>query len=110
MGDRIFGIQIREDKPFVFDFSNKPEVLFASPAKDCRIRLNEELTVKAVLIDPKLDIMIRGPTDTSRKKKRERSSVDGRKYTSWEQISLDPKVIIKRANGEKVAEGVMPFG
>ena len=25
-------------------------------------------------------------------------------------LSLDPKVVITRANGEKVAEGVMPFG
>jgi hypothetical protein len=25
-------------------------------------------------------------------------------------VSLDPKVIITRANGDKVAEGVMPFG
>ena len=32
--NRIYGIKIGKDKPFVLDFSNKPEVLFASPAKD----------------------------------------------------------------------------
>lgn len=108
--EKRYGIKIREGEPFVFDFSNKPDVLFALPAKDNRIKPGEELTVKAVLIDPELDIMIRGLTDTTRKKRRERTSADGRKYSFSEQISLDPKVIIKRANGEKVVEGVMPFG
>jgi hypothetical protein len=89
---KVYEIKIREDKPYVFDFSNKPEVLFASPAKDHRVKLGDELLVKAVLIDPNLNIMIRGLDDTTRKHK------------------LDPKVVIKRANGEIVAEGVMPFG
>jgi len=53
------------------------------------------LTVKAVLIDPELDIMIRRLYDTGQKPRR---------------VSLDPKVVITRADGETVAEGVMPFG
>lgn len=92
---RIYGIKIHEDKPCVFDFSNKPEVIFTSPAKDHRIKSGQELTVKAVLIDPELDIMIRHLYDTGQKPR---------------QVSLDPKVVITRADGEKVAEGVMPFG
>ncbi len=91
----IYGIKIREDKAYVFDFSNKPEVIFAKPAKDHRVKLGQELTVKAVLIDPELDIMIRRLYDTGQKPRR---------------VSLDPKVVITRADGEKVAEGVMPFG
>jgi hypothetical protein len=31
---RTYAIKIRKDKPFVFDFSAKPLVVFASPAKD----------------------------------------------------------------------------
>ena len=91
-GDRaaVYGITIRKDKPFVPDFSNKPEVMFASPAKDQRFKLGEELVVKAVLVDPKLDMMIRGLDYMMRKQ--------------------NPQVIITRANGQKVAEGVMPFG
>jgi len=92
---RIYGIKIREDKSYVFDFSNKPDVIFATPAKDQRVKLGQELTVKAVLIDPELDIMIRRLYDTGQKPRR---------------VSLDPKVVITRADGEKVAEGVMPFG
>jgi hypothetical protein len=82
-------IHIRADKPFVLDFSGPPQVLFALPARDQRIKLGQELSVKAVLIDPALDIMFR--------------------YISQEK-QLDPKVVIKRANGAIVAEGVMPFG
>ena len=89
----VHGITIREDRPFVLDFSNKPAVLFASPARDRRVKVGEELFVKAVLIDPVLDIMIRRLNDTG---------------TGDE--SLDPKVTIARSNGEIVAEGVMPFG
>jgi len=47
------------------------------------------LQVKAVLIDPSLDIMYRRIRQGD---------------------TLNPKVTIKRADGEVVAEGVMPFG
>ncbi len=108
--DKKYGIKIREGEPYVFDFSNEPEVMFASPARDCRIKLGEELTVKAILIDSELDIMIRRLTDLSRKEKKEYTMPDGQQRTTWREISLDPKVIITRADGEKVTEGVMPFG
>ncbi len=91
----IYGIKIRADKPFAFDFSNTPEVLFAQPVKDCRVRRGEELAVKAVLIDRALDIMIRG--------------LD-RRSDAAKPVSLDPKVVIARADGTQVAEGVLPFG
>jgi hypothetical protein len=55
----VFGIQIRKDKPFVLDFSNKPDVMFASPAKDQTFKPGDEISVAAVLIDPVLDVMIR---------------------------------------------------
>ena len=108
-GDRaaVYGITIRKDKPFVLDFSNKPDVMFASPAKDQRVKLGESLEVKAVLVDPKLDMMIRNLDDTTRKQTK---GPDGQPLGYERQFSLDPQVIITRANGEKVAEGVMPFG
>ncbi|MBN1362785.1 MAG: hypothetical protein JW993_19460 [Sedimentisphaerales bacterium] len=88
-GPAVYAIKIREDAPFVLDFSGKPQVLFASPAKDCRVRAGEQLDVKAVLIDPALDIMFRAIR---------------------ERDQLNPKVTIARANGQVVADGVMPFG
>jgi hypothetical protein len=108
-GDRaaLYGITIRKDKPFVLDFSNKPDVMFASPAKDQRVKLGESIEVKAVLVDPKLDMMIRNLDDTTRKQSK---GPDGQPLGYERQLSLDPQVTITRANGEKVAEGVMPFG
>jgi hypothetical protein len=108
--DFVYGIKIREDKPYVFDLANEPNVLFASPKKDTRVRLGDSLEVKAVLIDPELGIMIRGIDDTSQKQKKEYTRADGEKISYEVNLSLDPKVVITRANGDKVAEGVMPFG
>ena len=91
----------------MLDFSNKPDVMFASPAKDQQVKLGESLEVKAVLVDPKLDMMIRNLDDTTRKQTK---GPDGQPLGYERQLSLDPQVTITRANGEKVAEGVMPFG
>ncbi len=101
MGDRpkVYGIKIRRDKPFVLDFSNKPAVVFTSPAKDQRVKVGAEIKVEAVLIDPELDIMIRRLFETG-------TDDDGKS----KKVSLDPKVVITRADGTEVANGVMPFG
>jgi hypothetical protein len=103
----VFGITIRKDCPFVLDFSNQPAVMFASPAPNQRIKLGDTVMVMAVLVDPQLDIMIRGLTDTSRKQTKD---AEGKPLGYERNLSLDPTVMITRANGEKVAEGVMPFG
>ena len=106
----IHGIQIREDKPFVWDFSTPPDVMFASPAKDQTYRPDDEISVKAVLIDPKLTVMIRRLNDTSRMEDKEIETGDGRKSTYKTQVSLDPIVTITNASGKQIAEGPMPFG
>ncbi len=82
----------------MLDFSNQPIVMFALPSRDQRFKPGDTVEVKAVLVDPKLDIMIRrldGPAENG---------------SSRRLRSLDPKVLITRADGEKVAEGIMPFG
>jgi hypothetical protein len=149
----VCGIKIRKNKPFVLDFSNKPDVIFASPAADHRVRPGDQLNVKAVLVDPKLDIMIRdikikpSYTDSTlliklsviilfvpgilwlvlpRLRRRYRFlpllSVLGAVVLVGCLIALqalgprlnyekiNPRVLITRADGEKIAEGVMPFG
>ncbi|MBN2133344.1 MAG: hypothetical protein JW741_27850 [Sedimentisphaerales bacterium] len=88
-GAPVYAIRIRADRPFVLDFSGEPQVVFASPSKDHRVQRGEQLEVKAVLIDPALDIMFRMVNKGGQ---------------------LKPTVVIKRANGEIVAEGTMPFG
>jgi len=48
--------------------------------------------------------------DTGRKQDKEFETSDGRTHTYQQNLSLDPKVIITRADGRKVAEGLLPFG
>jgi hypothetical protein len=110
--DQRYAIPIREDKPFVLDFSNKPAVLFASPATDRPFMPGETIGVKALLIDPKLDIMIIRLDDTSRRKKETIGYGQGKnvRETTYETPrSLAPLVTITNSAGKKVAEGVMPF-
>jgi len=108
----VYGMQVREDKPYVLDFSNEPMVIFDQPPKNqTSFSRGREIKFAAVLIDPKLDIMIRGLDDTSVKVDREYKDADG-KVTQTVKVdkSLDPNVVITRADGEVIAEGVMPFG
>jgi hypothetical protein len=150
-----FGIKIRKDKPFVLNFSNKPDVIFASPAKDLRLKVGDKLDVQAVLVDPELDFMIRGLRTKSsyadsilpiklsmivliipgilwllipKLRKRYRFlpllSVLGAVVLAVCLVALSalgpkntrdyndivPRVLITRTNGQKVAEGAMPFG
>jgi hypothetical protein len=149
----VYAIKIRKNKPFTLNFSNKPDVIFASPAADLRLKPGDKLEVQAVLVDPELDIMIRGL-------KAKPSYADSfllvklsiiililpgilwlllpklrRRYrfipvittlgavaliaclialpalgpkSSYDDIV--PRVLITRADGEKVTEGAMPFG
>jgi hypothetical protein len=109
-GEPIRGIKIRNDKPFIFDFSNKPAVMFASPARNQQFKPGEEIGVKGVLIDPTMDLMIRDLDDTSQKEEEELHFGDGEKHTITRDKSLDPTVTITDSAGKPVAEGVMPFG
>lgn len=106
----VAGIKIREDKPYVLDFSNKPAVVFEEPKENARLRLGAELKVEAALVDPVLDIMIRGLNDATVMVKESYKTPDGQERTFERSKSLDPKVFVQRADGEVVAEGVMPFG
>ena len=87
--DRIrnYFIKIRKDKPLVLDFANKPRVLFASPAKDKTFKPGDEIQVKAVLIDPVCDFMIRGLDDSSRKKKEDYKLADGKEDLRKESLA-----------------------
>ena len=81
------------------------------PMSNTSFSRGQEIKFAAVLIDPKLDIMIRRLNDTSVKVDREYKDRDGKVIQTVKAYkSLDPKVVITRADGEVVAEGVMPFG
>ncbi len=108
----VYGMQVRQDKPYVLDFSNEPMVIFDRPPRHQTTFLRgDEIKFAAVLIDPNLDIMIRGLDDTSVKVDKEYKNAEGKVvHTAKVNKSLDPNVVISRADGEVVAKGVMPFG
>lgn len=110
--DIVYGMQVHEDKPYMLDFSNEPMVIFdRPPMSQTSFSHGDEIKFAAVLIDPKLDIMIRGLDDTSVKVDKEYKDAEGKVIQTVKvDKSLDPKVVIARADGEVIAEGVMPFG
>jgi hypothetical protein len=57
-GPSVLSVKIRKDEPFVLDFATRPEVLFACPKNTYRIARGQDLRVEAVLVDPKLDLMV----------------------------------------------------
>lgn len=98
-------IKIRKDRPFLLDFSNHPEIMFLSPAKDQIFKAGEEVVVETVLTDPAMGTMVRDMDDTSRKEKRKNG--DGVVEVN---LSLAPTVKILDSAGNTIAEGTMPFG
>lgn len=106
----VYGIKIRKDKPFAFDFSNPPDVMFASPAKSQTFKPGDTVAVSGILVDPIQDFMIRGLVDTGRKEQKEYKDDSGRTSSYEESVSLDAKVTIRDSAGNAVAEGKMPFG
>ena len=109
--ETVYGMQVREDKPYVLDFSNDPMVVFDEPPmSQTTFSRGDEIKFAAVLIDPELDIMIRGLDETPAKDDRVLKDSDGKVIAIIVPKSLDPNVVITRADSEIVAEGVMPFG
>ena len=103
-------IRIREKKPFVLDSSGKPRVVFIHPAKGSRFAAGDQVRVEAVIVDSRLDMMITGISDMTQSETKIVTMADGRKRMIESGPGLQPKVVIKRSNGEIVAEGDMPFG
>jgi hypothetical protein len=104
------GVGNRGGLVFVLDFSDKPVVVFVQPMRNGRISLGSQARIKAVLVDPVLNIMVRRLEDMSHPEKKPYKTPDGQEMTYEQGPSLDPKVTIARTNGAIVAEGMMPFG
>ncbi len=103
----VYGMSVRADRPYVLDFSNTPVIIFDEPKQDKTVfSRGAEVKFAAVLVDPKLDIMIRGLDDTAVQV--EEKQPDGTSFRRPK--SLAPKIVIARANGEVVAQDIMPFG
>jgi len=105
--DTIYGIQIRQDKPYVLDFSNEPMVKFSRPSMNkTTFSRGDEIKFYTVLIDPKLDFMIQRLHDTSVKVDIEYKGPGDKLIRTKVNKSLDPNIVIARADGEVITEGV----
>lgn len=105
----IFGIQIREDKPYTLDLSNTPTVLFTEPARQTTLTRGEPINIKPILIDPVLGIMFRGMVDTSEKIERTFKEGDER-ITRTENKEIEPFVEIRDSHGKIVSSGSAEYG
>jgi hypothetical protein len=110
--DIVYNIHVRQDKPYVLDFSNEPKIIFnQQPTNQTAFSRGNQIKFTTMLIDPKLNIKIRGLEDTSVKVDKEYKDRDGNVFhTAKVNKSLAPKIVIARADGEVLAESVMPFG
>ncbi len=107
--NRRCAITIRENEPFVFDFSDQPEVMFASPRNGAEFQPGDKVAVNPVLYVPALDMMIRGLDDTEQMEEKSQAGGDSN-FTYKRPKSLDPTVTIRDSRGKVVAEGTAPFG
>ncbi len=103
-------IRIREKKPFMLDFSDKPRVVFIRPAEGSRFTAGDQVRFEAVIVDSSLGMVIAGVSDMTQSETKIVTMADGRKRMMESGPRLQPKVVIERANGKIVAEGDMPLG
>ncbi len=103
-------IRIREKKPFMLDFSDKPRVVFIRPAEGSRFTAGDQVRFEAVIVDSSLGMVIAGVSDMTQSETKIVTMADGRKRMMESGPQLQPKVVIQRTNGEIVAEGDMPLG
>lgn len=107
----VYGMQVRQDKPYVLDFSNEPMVIFSRPSMSkTTFSRGDEIKFSTMLIDPKLDIMIERLHDRSVKVDIE-YIVGGKLTRTKVDKSLDPIIVIARADGEVISESILsPYG
>jgi hypothetical protein len=104
-------IEVRKDKPYVLDFSTKPEVFFQSPLQEKTFKPGDAVRLAAMMRLPERGFLIGGLDDMSKKiGETNYSGADGKMVTAPRYASLEPTVVISDSAGKKVAEGTMPFG
>ncbi len=102
-----FPIAIRQDKPFVLNFSGKLDVVFKSPNAGDRLKTGQTLKIEAMLCDTTNGLMISALEDTTQKTGSTKLP-SGREMDMFESVA--PTIKITNASGKVVSQGTMPFG
>jgi hypothetical protein len=84
--------------------------VFIHPPKGNRFAAGDQVQVEATIVDSRVDMTIAGVSDMTQSETKIVTMADGRKRMIESGPSLQPKVVIKRSNGEIVVQGDMPFG
>jgi hypothetical protein len=104
----VFGIKVREDKPFLFELPKSIAAEFVKPAVGQPFRAGDEIKVEVSIKDPVMDILIAGLEDTTQKVGESIKLPNGTEYQQY--LRLDPTVKIVSSSGECVAQDKLPFG
>ena len=106
-----YDMQIRDGKPFVLQFADKPAVTFTTPKQDQVFHPGDTIRLKAMLKDRVTGMLVRGLYDTTNTtQQRTVRNVDGTSRSIPVYASLIPTVTVTDASGNQIASGKMPFG
>ncbi len=105
-----FGVTIREEKPFVLDFSGKPAVVRLTPPESQSFKPGNTLLIRVLMTEPNQGIAITGLWDTTKKIGERKYRTADREWTIPEYARLDPTIVIRDSQGKQLSEGKMPFG
>ncbi|MCU0913213.1 MAG: hypothetical protein MUC88_01460 [Planctomycetes bacterium] len=108
--DLIRGIAVRADQPFVLDFSHRPIVMFNRPAGNDPVARGSAVRIEAILVEPVHNTVMRALADLTRRETKLYTTPEGKEGAYEQAPALPPRVTIARADGEVVAQGIMPFG
>ena len=103
-------IEIRKDKPYVLDFSEKAEMQFIAPPENKVFKPGDTVSLAAMLAITEKNLQVCGLNDTSKKVGEMTWMVDGKPQTAPRYASLTPDVVITNSAGKKLGGGKMPFG
>ncbi len=106
-----YDLQIRDGKPLALRFSEKPTVMFTTPAAGKVFRPGDKVDLKAMLREPTYGMLLRGVYDTTKTtQQRTIRNSDGTSRDIPVYETLEPSVSIADSSGKQMAEGKMPFG
>jgi hypothetical protein len=109
-GKPASNMEIRNDKPYVLDFSEKPEVKFQGPPQDKVFQPGDNIRLAAMIAIPEKGLLIGGLDDLTKKVGEMKWTAEGKEMSAPRYESLEPTVVIADSAGKKLAQGKMPFG
>ena len=100
-------VKVRETGAVAFRFPRFKHVQFKCANGRARFKPGDEIKIEASISDLETNLVLNGLEDMT-KKEQTLKLPDGTDYERY--ASIDPRIVITNAKGERVAQGKMPFG